>query len=89
MSLICIRSDLGREANTSGVRQAHVQQQSHIHQHLYGDYLAQPLVVSGSSKGREEKYRFKIEAKSLLDSDGVWCLRWTKHKENPSQQTRN
>ena len=22
-----------------GVRQAHVQQQSHIHQHLYGDYL--------------------------------------------------
>ena len=38
MSLICIRSDLGREANTSGVRQAHVQQQ-HIHRHLYGDYL--------------------------------------------------
>ena len=37
--LSAVRRHLGREANTSGVRQARVQQQPHIHQHLYGDYL--------------------------------------------------
>ena len=37
--LSAVRRHLGREANTSGVRQARVQQQPHIHQHLYGEYL--------------------------------------------------
>ena len=37
--LSAVRRHLGREANTSEVRQARVQQQPHIHQHVYGDYL--------------------------------------------------
>ena len=45
------RNHLGREVNTSGVRQAHVQQKPHIHQHLYGDCLGQWRRLGG---GREK-----------------------------------
>ena len=37
--LSAVRRHLGREATTSGVHQARVQQQPHIHQHLYGENL--------------------------------------------------
>lgn len=67
--LSAVRRHLGREANTSGVRQARVQQQPHIHQHLYGDYLGQWRRLSG---GKGEGLGALAQGHSVQAFDGCF-----------------